>query len=150
MPRRRWRTKARREPLTPAMRLLLEQGMGALLARVREYPPGPLNKPPSLEGYAEAIWFGGTRAQQAAWKIHEEELVREWAAARPGSRPWAWWWWTAREPRMPSEGEASYLRRLELLVPGEVERIPEEAFAPEVVVIPELWPDGWPEAGRPA
>ncbi|HJT93776.1 MAG TPA: hypothetical protein VJ777_17895, partial [Mycobacterium sp.] len=55
-----------------------------------------------------------------------------------------------RPERMTFEGQATYLERLGMLLPGELEQIPEQGFAPETIEIPSLWPNGWPEVGRPA
>ena len=44
----------------------------------------------------------------------------------------------AKPERMVFESQAAYLRRLDLLIPGEVERIPAEALEPEIVGILEL------------
>jgi hypothetical protein len=44
-----------------------------------------------------------------------------WVQERPGTRPWAWWQYDAPEDRPMDESEAAYLRRLDLLTPGEME-----------------------------
>src|SRR4051812_27656415 len=33
------------------------------------------------------------------WGVIRAEVVATWAAAHPGTRPWAWWHFTAPEPR---------------------------------------------------
>jgi len=53
------------------------------------------------------------------WRAIEAEAVREWVAARPGSRPDAFWEYSAPEPRRPNESELEYLERNGLLLPGE-------------------------------
>ncbi|QEH37928.1 hypothetical protein OJF2_65230 [Aquisphaera giovannonii] len=59
-----------------------------------------------------------------AWKGHGEQIIREWAAANPGTRPAGFWQWDAPEPRDAfREGETAYLERLALLLPGEAEAI---------------------------
>lgn len=42
---------------------------------------------------------------------------------KPGTRPAAWWDYEAPEPRRDLESEEDYLRRLDLLLPGEDEAI---------------------------
>lgn len=88
MPRRRWRTLGRREPLSTAMRLLLERGPEAV---VEEKGQGP-------EDYF-AIRFDEPRRQDAAWEEHGEEILRGWIEERPGTRPAYWWGHVAPEPR---------------------------------------------------
>jgi hypothetical protein len=171
MPRRRWRFKDRREPLSQAMRRYLELGLGGLHALAKASRP---------EGY-ESVYFSHESDRAAGWQGFGAEITAAWAAGHAGSRPWGWWQFVAPEPRTCLEGaayvyrgakpgdgdwiwkeefglpgrpqarrpgakperlvfesQAAYLRRLDLLIPGEAERIPAEALEPEIVEIPEL------------
>jgi hypothetical protein len=81
---------------------------------------------------------GDPRAEarrRAAWERHGEALTAWWVAGLPddegpsrfhrvtpggpGTRPWAWWRYSAPERRRRGESEAAYLRRRGLLLPGE-------------------------------
>ena len=55
------------------------------------------------------------RLMREAWEKHRENILTQWIAANPGTRPWAWWKFDAPEPRPEGEGEADYLGRLGLL-----------------------------------
>jgi hypothetical protein len=77
------------------------------------------------------------------WKAHEDELLQIWIKERPGTRPDAWWKISAPESRqalgesswplpyperkwkvaVERETETEFLKRLNLLLPGEAERI---------------------------
>ncbi len=63
----------------------------------------------------------------AFWATHRDWAVREYAEQHPGYRPTPWWEHDAPEPRRRSgdrvESQPAYLRRLGLLLPGELERI---------------------------
>lgn len=49
--------------------------------------------------------FGGDQeALEAAWKAFRVELLREWVAEHPGTRPWAWWRFDAPELRRRVDG----------------------------------------------
>jgi hypothetical protein len=161
--------KDRREPLSPAMRMYLELGLGALHAFAKASRP---------EEYESAVYFTPEVDRAAAWQAYGEEITADWAAGHAGTRPWGWWQFVASAPRTCLEGapyvwkagvgdwvwrqefglpgrpqarrpgakperlvfesQAVYLRRLDLLIPGEAERIPAEALEPEIVEIPEL------------
>ena len=60
------------------------------------------------------------------WKAVGEGIVQEWAREAPGSRPSCWWEFEAPEPRRPGEAQAEYLRRHNLLLPGEADRLAAE------------------------
>jgi hypothetical protein len=53
------------------------------------------------------------------WAALREELILAHIEREPRSRPWAWWHLEERELRREGETEASYLKRLRLLLPGE-------------------------------
>lgn len=42
---------------------------------------------------------------EATWRKHEAELVAEWIETQPGTRPWAFWEWSAPGPRLRTGGE---------------------------------------------
>ena len=63
-----------------------------------------------------------------AWSIHGDTLTAEHRKAYPGSRPWAWWLFSAPEPRRQwfedgyigvSETDRAYLERVGLLCRAE-------------------------------
>jgi len=91
MPRRRWRVKGRRTPLLDALRFHLETG---------QYPQRG-----QFPTWAE-VWFITLRELEVLWMEHGEEITGAWSAADPGTRPWGWWQWVAREPRICLEGAA--------------------------------------------
>ena len=53
-----------------------------------------------------------------AWEELRAELLPEFIASKPFSRPWAWWRFDAPEPRT-TESERDYLVRLDLLTDEE-------------------------------
>jgi hypothetical protein len=53
------------------------------------------------------------------WAALREEMIVSHIQRQPRSRPWAWWALEDREPRRKDESEASYLKRLRLLLPEE-------------------------------
>lgn len=90
MPRRRWRIKTRREPLSPAGHVYLELGPGGMRAMHNRKP---------LDGYRAVAFFTVERERAAAWHEHGEEITAAWLLEHPGTRPWAWWAFDATEPR---------------------------------------------------
>jgi len=99
MPRRRWKLKDRREPLSAATRAYLELGLGGVMA-MQPRPPG----------YEDAVFFNGRHALPATWRERGEEITAAWAAEHPGERPWGWWQFDATEPRACLEG-AEFVHR---------------------------------------
>jgi hypothetical protein len=79
MPRRRWLIKARREPLSPAMRVYLELGQGGLYAANQRAP---------LDGYGAARFFDGEHVRAARWREHGAEITATWVLEHAGTRPW--------------------------------------------------------------
>jgi hypothetical protein len=53
--------------------------------------------PADTSGRSERFFFG--LLLEPAWREFRGPILAAWAAARPGSRPWAWWRWDATEPR---------------------------------------------------
>lgn len=43
--------------------------------------------------------FADDDQMRQAWSEIGEELTAEWIAERPGTRPWGWWKFVAKEPR---------------------------------------------------
>lgn len=101
MPRRKWRLRNRREPLSPAMRVYLELGPGGLVA---------VNEATPLDGYSAARFFDGEWVRAAAWREHGAAITAAWILEHPGTRPWGWWVYAAWEGRRCVAGA-------ELLVP---------------------------------
>jgi hypothetical protein len=64
------------------------------------------------------------------WRREGAALTDEWVREHPGSRPYAWWLWSAPDHHAngEDESEARTLRRIKALRPGELGRIPPEAF----------------------
>jgi len=63
-----------------------------------------------------------TYTMRDAWDVHGDQLTREWAKARPGTRPPVWWEFSApAEADQPDlvEDEPAALRELGVLLPGE-------------------------------
>jgi hypothetical protein len=105
-----------------------------------------------FSAYAAMRFLGGPNAERDAWFAHEAALLAVWVGPRPGTRPPAWWRFSAPEPRaqvagaalerggqvdayglpveleygahgpLAFEAEGAFLRRLGLLLPGE--RVP--------------------------
>jgi len=84
------------------------------------------------------------RARQA-WQDHSAEALRRWITHSPGTRPPAWWWFTAPThgfahagdaedanelPVTLVESEASWLRRHKLLPAAEHRRLSDADFQP--------------------
>ena len=111
--------------------------------------------PPNVEEFLQFgnLLLDGDPAPEdpaGEWATWGDAILEEWAAARPGSRPWAWWAFAAPGPRRqvrpgpraigpelafgaprffeapPAVGqfetEAEFLRRNKLLLPGEEAR----------------------------
>ena len=55
------------------------------------------------EGYPDSDPTALERIR-ADWQRHRDELLREWIAERPGSRPWGWWAFDAVARRETSDG----------------------------------------------
>ena len=86
--------------------------------------------------YAEPGRLPGGPSIGDLWRLHGEAITPEWAEQRAGTRPRAWWRWSAPEPRREVdldllEPQAVYLRRLDLFLPGEENRAPPSAWDPE-------------------
>ena len=165
--------------LSPAMRaLLLGEPIEGLAAEFAAFLAA-----------RDLLMCDPTSPTAALWAAHGGRLTEQWVEAHPGTRPAAWWAFTA--PRLPVgtwpgwffdgrvpvprrqiggtgrpahevsahgpaselgvwtmwyetdpaappvvESEASYLRRHDLLLPGEERRLPPDAFDPERVPVP--------------
>lgn len=101
MPRRRWKLRDRREPLSPALRTYLELGLGGLQALAKASRPA---------GYEAATYFTHSSDRAAAWQEHGEDILAAWVREHAGSRPWGWWQYVATVPRACLEGAEFVLR----------------------------------------
>jgi hypothetical protein len=92
------------------------------------------------ERWEEWALIGGTRANhfldaslEDLWERHAPDLLLEWIAAHPGTRPAAWWVWSGPDadpgsmficPSVPPEAEqAGILAEAGLLTAGEKRRL---------------------------
>ena len=57
------------------------------------------------EAYLVAAFLSGPDGLRQLWLRHEVELVGLWSRAHPGTRPAAWWRWSAPEGRRQVAGE---------------------------------------------
>ena len=64
------------------------------------------------EGYPESD-PAAMKRMRADWQRHRDELLPEWIALHPGSRPWAWWAFDAPARRETSDGSDHPFDRLE-------------------------------------
>ena len=72
------------------------------------------------------------KSTEQLWKEYGDEILRWWIKHQPGTRPRCWWRFSAPEPRRATvESEAAYLKRLNLLLPGEEKRLAPDDFTPE-------------------
>jgi hypothetical protein len=90
MPRRKWRTLNRREPLSEAVRVHLEAGRFS-----------DDRKP---EGWREVKFYLTAVEREGLWEIHRDAILSTWLVRHPGTRPWAWWLLDATEPRRCTAG----------------------------------------------
>ena len=54
--------------------------------------------------YVAAVFLSGPSGARDLWAQHEVELLARWVAQHPGSRPWAWWRFSAAEGRRQTSG----------------------------------------------
>ncbi len=57
------------------------------------------------------------------WALHQESILELFIEQHPGERPVYWWEHEAPEAKPESESEAAFLKRHDLLLPGEVEKL---------------------------
>lgn len=69
--------------ITPAQRSYLETGVYAA----------------DTDGLNFWFWVYQEGGHEVTWAQTRDALLVDWIAAHPGSRPWAWWQFDAREPR---------------------------------------------------
>jgi hypothetical protein len=95
---RRRRRQEAREPLEASMRVFLLTG---------SYRAAEAARPPGSQGFdgIATVMLDWTK-HPALWAAHRDELLAEWVRDHPGSRPWGWWRWDAREPRGQLGGQA--------------------------------------------
>lgn len=54
--------------------------------------------------YVGAVFLAGPSGVRALWVQHEVELLARWVASHPGTRPWAWWRFSAPAGREQVSG----------------------------------------------
>lgn len=59
-------------------------------------------------------------AMRQAWREISDQVMQEHIRERPGTRPWAWWQWSAPEHRNDKESERAQLERLSVLTAEEL------------------------------
>ena len=118
----------------PVKRRHAKQRRAEVSSQVREY----------LEDQLDYIFFAENTEITAGWQQLEAEIVEQWILTRPGTRPRMWWRISAPEPGRLSNGgppggapnrlvipctlpspadQEAFLRRHDLLLPGELERL---------------------------
>jgi hypothetical protein len=85
----RRRAKERLEPLSETVQHFLLTG---------NYPERS-----QFELWVE-VWLLNDEQKRQRWEEHRDELLAEWGAAHPATRPWAWWRYEALEPRQCVSG----------------------------------------------
>ncbi len=85
MPRRRWRTRERREPLSNAWQRFFATGQQF----------GGEDDPKDGRWGVVLVWH----QFEPMWVAHREAFLEEWIVEHAGTRPWAWWKYTATEGR---------------------------------------------------
>jgi hypothetical protein len=95
MPRKRWKTKDRREPLEDSMKAYLLTGSHTAAMAAH-----------AAAGFPDGMGFAGLGQYYLDWPRHPQfwaanadELIEETIRATPGRRPWGWWRWTATDGR---------------------------------------------------
>lgn len=68
------------------------------------------------------------------WKSHRDDILAEYVAKHPGTRPTLWWKYDAPGEPDGSETEAAYLQRHGLFLPSERKRLKKRDLEPETVV----------------
>ena len=61
--------------------------------------------------YVAAVFLAGPSGARNSWLQYEGELLARWAVQHPGTRPWAWWRFSAPEGRRQVSGEADHAGR---------------------------------------
>lgn len=59
-------------------------------------------------GVNEARYTATLAIVRRCWEELRDELLERWIAARPGTRPWAWWQFDAHEPRRLLPGSPGF------------------------------------------
>ena len=63
---------------------------------------------------------------RSIWDMHKDKVMKEWrrdARANAGKRPYLRWKFEATEPKIESETELKYLKRLGLLEDWEIKEL---------------------------
>jgi len=92
--------------LTAALRRCLELGRAGAFAEREEIGEDAAY----VAGVAYAYFFINGDQWDALWREHRADVLEDWIASNPGTRPWAWWQYDATEPRL-------VIRGADLLVP---------------------------------
>ena len=90
--KRNRRAQGSRSRVSPALLALMQLG----------------HVPADTPGRAERFFWLRTQIE-AGWRELREAVLTAWGAARPGSRPWAWWQFDAPEPRRTLSGASLLL-----------------------------------------
>ena len=69
--------------------------------------------------YVEAVFMAGPSGARDLWAQHGAELLARWVAEHPGTRPWAWWCYSAPEGREQVLGRPIMRGALQDQVDGE-------------------------------
>lgn len=80
-------------------------------------------------GSSWAPELGGFTRDEARqmWEVYRDEIMADWIAENPGTRPRAWWWWDAPEMREQTKGDPpsypewttlNYYGKPSVLIPG--------------------------------
>ena len=64
----------------------------------------PATGTPDHFDWGQVCFFSGRDSERNLWSHHEAELLSVWIAKHPGSRPWAWWRFSAPEGRRQVAG----------------------------------------------
>ncbi len=120
----------------PVKRRMAKQRRAEVPDRIREY----------FREEIQHTFFYDSSEISAAWDLTGQEIVEDWILTRPGTRPMIWWRLSAPEPGRTHDGggggpgrapenldipiaapaptaQLDFLRRHDLLLPGELARL---------------------------
>jgi len=89
----------RRAQLTSARRRCLELGRDLAYCERKE-----VGDDAYIAEVEHNYWFTTSVEWAALWRRHHAEILETWIRENPGTRPWGWWHWTAKEPRRVIRG----------------------------------------------
>jgi hypothetical protein len=93
---RRRRRQEARDSLDTSMRVFFETGSYDA-AKAAGIAVGEVDERGGFRGMIQLLLKHP--GHEALWREHGEEIVADWIAEHPGTRPWKWWAVDAREPR---------------------------------------------------